>query len=176
MNTHYITLPFSEQELENVKSGDLIYLSGYIYTARDAAHARLIKNQKKGNFDINLSGEVVYYVGPTPSFDDHIVGSAGPTTSSRMDRFTPQLMDAGLVGTIGKGNRSQDIVESCKKNKGLYLVTTGGVGALLSNQIVSYEEIMYKDLGVESIKRLKIEDFPVYVAYDIYGNDIFKKN
>ncbi len=175
MNIHNITLPFTKEQLETVRCGDLVYLSGYIYTARDAAHARLHKTLKEGKCDLDVAGQVIYYVGPTPAFEDFVVGSAGPTTSSRMDRFTPDLMDAGLVATIGKGDRSQQIIDSCVRNKGLYLVTTGGVGALLSSQIVEYEEVMYGDLGPESIKRLKLKDFPTYVAYDIYGDDIFQK-
>ncbi len=173
MKTHYVTLPFKPELMDEYKSGDLIYLSGYIYTARDAAHVRIHQSLLAGKCDLDLKDQVIYYVGPTPAFDDFIIGSAGPTTSVRMDKFTPDLMDAGLVATIGKGDRDQTIIDSCKKNKGLYLVTTGGVGALLSNQIVEYQEIMYQDLGPESVKRLKLQDFPVYVAYDIEGNDIF---
>lgn len=175
MNTHYITLPFTQKQIASVTSGDLIYLSGYIYTARDAAHNRLHKSLLAGNCDLDIAGQVIYYVGPTPAFDDFIIGSAGPTTSARMDRYTPELMDAGLVATIGKGDRSQSVIDACVRNQGLYLVTTGGVGALLSNQITEYKEIMYQDLGPESIKRLKLDNFPVYVAYDTNGNDIFKK-
>ncbi len=173
MNTHYVTLPFNREEMEIFKSGDLIYLSGYIYTARDAAHVRIHQSLIEGNCDLDLKDQVIYYVGPTPAFDDFIIGSAGPTTSVRMDKFTPDLMDAGLTATIGKGDRDQSIIDACIRNKGLYLVSTGGVGALLSNQITEYDELMYEDLGPESVKRLKLEEFPVYVAYDVLGNDIF---
>ncbi len=176
MNTYNVTLPFTDEFIETVKSGDLIYLNGYIYTARDAAHNRLHQTLLDGSCDLDLAGQVIYYVGPTPAFDDFIVGSAGPTTSSRMDRYTPDMMDAGLRATIGKGDRDQSIIDACTRNKGLYLVTTGGVGALLSNQIVEYEEIMYQDLGPESVKRLKLDNFPVFVAYDSNGNDIFKQD
>lgn len=175
MNTFHITLPFTMEERELVHSGDLIYLSGEIYTARDAAHARIYESLLAGNCDLSLANEVIYYVGPTPAFDQHIVGSAGPTTSARMDRYTPALMDAGLVATIGKGERDPEIITACVRNRGLYLVATGGVGALLSSQIEHYQEIMYEDLGPESVKKLKLKDFPVYVAYDIYGNDIYNK-
>ncbi len=175
MNTYHITLPFDKQQISQFKAGDMLYLSGYIYTARDAAHVRLLQTLEAGKCDLDLTDQVIYYVGPTPAFDDYIIGSAGPTTASRMDRFTPQLMDAGLVATIGKGDRDQAVIDSCVRNQGLYLVTTGGVGALLSNQITEYEEIMYQDLGPESIKRLKLEEFPVYVAYDCAGNDIFAR-
>lgn len=175
MNTYYIDLPFTTSDKSKLNSGDLIYLSGDIYTARDAAHVRLLNSLEAGKCDLELENQVIYYVGPTPSFGDNIVGSAGPTTSSRMDRYTPKLMDAGLVATIGKGDRDSSIIDACKRNKGLYLVSTGGVGALLSNQIIEYEEIMYADLGPESVKRLKLDKFPVYVAYDVNGNDIFKR-
>lgn len=175
MNTFNITLPFTDKDISAVRSGDLIYLSGYIYTARDAAHNRLHKTLLAGDCDLDLNGQVIYYVGPTPAFNDFIVGSAGPTTSGRMDRYTPEMMDAGLRATIGKGDRDSAVIDACVRNKGLYLVSTGGVGALLSNQITEYQEIMYEDLGPESVKRLKLDKFPVFVAYDIYGNDIFKK-
>lgn len=175
MQTYEITLPFTDNDLAQLKSGDMVYLSGDIYTARDAAHNRIHKSLLAGNCDLDIKGQVIYYVGPTPAFGDFVVGSAGPTTSVRMDRYTPDLMDAGLVATIGKGNRDQAVIDSCVRNRGVYFVTTGGVGALLSNQIVEYQEIMYKDLGPESVKRLKLDRFPVYVAYDIYGNDIFKQ-
>lgn len=175
MKTHNITLPFDESKMAEYKAGDMLLLNGYIYTARDAAHNRLLKSIEAGKPDLDIKDQVIYYVGPTPKFDDHIIGSAGPTTSSRMDRFTPTLMNLGLKATIGKGDRDNSIIDSCKANKGLYLVTTGGVGALLNSKIVEYEEIMYQDLGPESIKRLKLKDFPVYVAYDIHGNDIFKQ-
>lgn len=175
MNTYYITLPFDREQIKSFKSGDLLYLSGYIYTARDAAHVRLHNSLLAGKCDLDLTDQVIYYVGPTPAFDDHVIGSAGPTTSTRMDRYTPDLMAAGLVATIGKGDRDPSIIEACKSNNGLYLVTTGGVGALLSNQIVEYQEIMYQDLGPESLKRLKLKDFPVFIAYDPEGNDIFNQ-
>lgn len=173
MQTYNITLPFDREQIKQFKSGDLLYLTGYIYTARDAAHVRLQNSLDAGKCDLDLTDQVIYYVGPTPAFDQHVIGSAGPTTSTRMDRYTPDLMAAGLVATIGKGDRDQAVIEACKTNKGLYLVTTGGVGALLSNQITEYEEIMYQDLGPESLKRLKLENFPVFVAYDTEGNDIF---
>ncbi len=173
MKTMNITLPFTAEQLSELKSGDMIYLSGYVYTARDAAHVRIYESLMEGKCDINLKNEVIYYVGPTPKFNDFIIGSAGPTTSSRMDKYTQALMNAGLKATIGKGQRDKKIIDACINNNGLYLITTGGVGALLSNKIEEVEEILYKDLGPESIKRLKIKDFPVYVAYDTYGNDIF---
>lgn len=176
MNTYNVNLPFKKGEISNYRAGDLLYLNGYIYTARDAAHRRIHESLLIGKCDLDLANETIYYVGPTPAFGDHVIGSAGPTTASRMDRFTPDLMDAGLIATIGKGDRGQQVIDACVRNKGLYLVTTGGVGALLSNQITDYEEIMYQDLGPESVKRLKLQNFPVFVAYDTKGNDIFKGN
>lgn len=173
MKTFNIELPFSEQELETLRAGDLIYLSGTVYTARDAAHKRMLDNLENLPFD--LQNQVIYYVGPTPKFGNLAVGSAGPTTAARMDRFTPKLMNMGIKATIGKGDRDQSIIDACHKNRGLYLVATGGVGALLSKCILSCEEIAYLDLGPESIKKLKIKDFPVYVAYDINKNDIFNQ-
>lgn len=174
MKTYKINLPFTDEQLNDIRSGDLLYLSGDIFTARDAAHVRLYKSLQAGKCDLDLNGQIIYYVGPTPAFDDHIIGSSGPTTSSRLDKYTPALMEAGLVATIGKGNRDDSIIESCKINNGLYLVATGGVGALLSKNIIGYQEVMYEDLGPESIKRLTLKDFPVYVAYDTKGNDIFQ--
>ncbi len=174
MKTHYINLPFSNEDLEKVESGNLLYLSGTVYTARDAAHKRMVEEMGTNELALELNNQVIYYVGPTPKFGDLVVGSAGPTTSARMDRFTPTLMNAGVKATIGKGDRDESVKLACQETKGLYLVTTGGVGALLSNCITELEEIMYLDLGPESIKRLKVKDFPVYVAYDIHGNDIFE--
>lgn len=173
MKTHKINLPFTKKELEIVKSGDMLYLSGIVYTARDAAHNRMAQNMD--NLPIELEGQVIYYVGPTPTFGNNPIGSAGPTTSARMDGFTPNLMKNGLVATIGKGDRDPAIIKACQEYSGLYLVTTGGVGALLSQCITSCQEIAYHDLGPESIKKLILKDFPVYVAYDLYGNDIFEK-
>ncbi len=173
MNTYYINLPFKSEDIAKFKSGDMLYLSGTIYTARDAAHKRLFD---EGLIDtLNLNNKIIYYVGPTPSFGDNIIGSAGPTTSSRMDIFTPKLMQSGIVATIGKGDRDDTVKAACIENKGLYLITTGGVGALLSKCIKSIEVIMFDDLGCESIKKLEVENFPVYVAYDIYGGDIYNK-
>lgn len=174
MEIYEAILPFTEVDIKKFRSGDMLYLSGYIYTARDAAHMRIHDSLCNGDLSLHLDNEVIYYVGPTPAFGDFIVGSSGPTTSTRMDRYTPDLMDAGLRATIGKGEREREIIDACVRNQGLYLVTTGGVGALLSEKIIEYQEVMYEDLGPESVKRLKLDKFPVYVAYDIYGNDIFK--
>ncbi len=171
MNTYKIKLPFSDDDLAMVKAGDMLLLTGRVYTARDAAHKRLMENIE--NLPIDIKNQVIYYVGPTPKFGDLPIGSAGPTTSARMDCFTPELMKRGLKATIGKGDRDSTVLNACVRNQGLYLVTTGGVGALLSKCITSCEEVTYADLGPESIKLLEIKDFPVYVAYDINGNDIY---
>lgn len=173
MNTYKITLPFTKEEVSKVKAGDMLYLSGVVYTARDAAHKRMLDNLEE--LPIELQDQVIYYVGPTPTFGENAIGSAGPTTSARMDRFTPALMERGLTATIGKGDRASEIKEACIKYNGLYLVTTGGVGALLSKCIKKCEEIAYFDLGPESIKKLELDEFPVYVAYDNEGNDIFEQ-
>lgn len=171
MKKYNIELPFKQEDIKKVRAGDLLYLTGTVYTARDAAHKRLVENLE--NLPIDIENQVIYYVGPTPKFGNLPIGSAGPTTSARMDRFTPQLMQHGLKATIGKGDRDISVLNSCIENQGLYLVTTGGVGALLSKCITKCEEIVYQDLGPESIKKLEIVDFPVYVGYDVYGNDIY---
>ncbi len=171
MKKYNIELPFKQEDIKKVRAGDLLYLTGTVYTARDAAHKRLVENLE--NLPIDIENQVIYYVGPTPKFGDLPIGSAGPTTSARMDRFTPLLMQHGLKATIGKGDRDISVLNACVENQGLYLVTTGGVGALLSKCITKCDEIVYQDLGPESIKKLEITDFPVYVGYDVYGNDIY---
>lgn len=173
MKTYYINLPFTDEDLKILRSGDLVYLSGSILCARDAAHKKMFLELSNNTFDVNLKNEVIYYVGPTPQHSNLIIGSAGPTTSARMDKYTPKLNELGVVATIGKGDRSKEVIDSCIKNKSLYLVATGGAGALLSQKIISYETIRYHDLATESMKRMVVKDFPLYVAYDIYGNDIF---
>ncbi len=160
---------------EKLKIGDKLFLTGYIYTARDAAHKRflsLIDENKSLPFDI--CGSVIYYAGPTAAPEGKAIGSCGPTTSSRMDKFAPKLLDLGLVAMIGKGERNNEVISSIVKNKALYLCAVGGAGALASKCIKSCEVIAFEDLGCESVKRLYIEDFPVVVANDSFGGDIFK--
>lgn len=154
--------------------GTRVLISGVIYTARDAAHYRLVQALDKGDkppFDLN--GQTLYYMGPSPAQPDQVIGSAGPTTSSRMDIYTPRLIAAGIRAMIGKGNRSSAVKEAIKKYKAVYFATIGGAGALLAKSIKQVEVIAYEDLGAEAILRLNVEDFPAIVANDIYGEDLF---
>lgn len=169
-----IETPLSDEIIEQLRAKSIVLINGYVYTARDAAHRRLvelIKNDAPLPFD--LKGQVIYYVGPTPPPPGKVIGSAGPTTSSRMDSFTPILLSLGLKGMIGKGPRSQEVIEAIKRYKAVYFLATGGAGALLSKCIISVEEIAFPDLGTESIKKLLLKDFPVIVAIDCFGTTIF---
>ncbi|MGB9710714.1 MAG: Fe-S-containing hydro-lyase [Thermodesulfovibrio sp.] len=171
-----IETPLTDEVVENLKAGDIVLINGYVYTARDAAHKKivgLIKNDAPLPFD--LKGQVIYYVGPTPAPPGKVIGSAGPTTSSRMDSYVPLLLSLGLKGMIGKGQRSEEVRQAIKKYKAVYFLATGGVGALLSKHIVSAQEIAFPELGPESVKKLLLKDFPVIVAIDCYGADIFKR-
>lgn len=157
-------------------AGTQVLLSGVIYTARDAAHLRLIQALDKGEpLPFDLEGQTIYYVGPSPVRPGEVIGSAGPTTSSRMDRYTPRLLAAGLKAMIGKGNRSPEVKEAIKRYKAVYFVAVGGAGALLAESIKGAEVIAYADLGTEAILRLTVENFPVIVANDIYGADLFEQ-
>ena len=171
---YYINLPTTEEKLVELKSGDSVYLSGIIYTARDAAHKRLVALINDGKpLPFDLDNAVIYYVGPTPAKPGEIIGSAGPTTSYRMDAYAPLLMDHGVCGMIGKGKRSQDVKESMVKNKAVYFAAIGGAGALLANCIKKSEVIAFDDLGSEAIHRLEVENFPVTVINDTHGNDLY---
>ena len=168
--------PLSDEDVAKLKAGDIVYLSGTIYTARDAAHKRLvdlISNKEELPFDIR--GAVIYFVGPTPPKPGEPIGSAGPTTSYRMDSYSPTLIEYGLKGMIGKGKRNNEVKEACKKYKAVYFGATGGAGALLSERIKSAKVIAYPELGPEAIRELEVEDFPVVVVNDIYGNDLYEK-
>ncbi len=159
-----------------LKAGDEILLCGTIYTARDAAHKRLMQLIREGKpTPFGLDTTVIYYAGPTPAQNNLAVGSCGPTTSSRMDIYTPELYDMGLVATIGKGDRSQEVKKSIIRNGSPYFCALGGAGALASKAIKSCEVIAFDDLGCESIKKLEIEDFPLFVGIDVYGNSIFRE-
>lgn len=169
-----INTPFTKQKAKELKAGDIVTLNGVIYTARDAAHKRLVEalnNFSKIPFD--LENQIIYYVGPAPAKPGEIIGSAGPTTSYRMDKYAPYLMDRGLTGMIGKGKRSLEVIEAMKKNKAVYFGAIGGAGALLANHIKEAEVIGYEDLGAEAIHKLTVVDFPVTVIIDIYGNNIY---
>lgn len=171
----YISLPMNDSTIKDLIAGDYIYLSGIIYTARDAAHKRMyeaMKNQEKIPFDVN--NNIIYYLGPTPAKENQVIGSAGPTTSSRMDKYTPMLLDLGLKGMIGKGKRSSVVIESMKKNQTIYFAAVGGAGALLSKCITASKIIAYEDLGTEAIRELKVVNFPVIVVIDIYGNNLYE--
>lgn len=167
---HYITLPFTEQMIAEIKCGDILYLSGTIYTARDAAHKRMTEELAEGRpIPFDICGAVVYYLGPTPARPGQVIGSAGPTTSGRMDKYTPALLDLGLKGMIGKGRRSEAVREAIKKNKAIYMGATGGAGALLSKCIKEACVVAYEDLGTEAIRKLRVENFPVTVLTDAQG-------
>lgn len=170
-----ITLPIDNETIKTLKCGEMINLSGVIYTARDAAHQRLINciNQNQ-ELPFDLKGQAIYYVGPTPNKEGEVIGSAGPTTSYRMDDLTEPLLDRGLKLMIGKGKRNQAVVDSMKKNTCAYLAAIGGAGAYISNSIKKSEIIAYEDLGAEAIRRLEVEDLLVVVAIDYNGNNIYE--
>lgn len=170
-----ITLPLSKEQAKSLKAGDMCYASGVLYTARDAAHKRLYDSIEKGeSLPIELENTVLYYLGPTPAREGQVIGSAGPTTSSRMDKYTPALLDLGLSGVIGKGRRSTEVKESLQKNGAVYFAAIGGAGALLSKCITSAEVIAYDDLGTEAIRKLTVKDLPIVVIIDSEGNDYYE--
>lgn len=170
----YITAPIQDEDVKDLKAGDYVYISGTIYTARDAAHKRMYESLQNGeNLPIELKNNIIYYLGPTPAREGQVIGSAGPTTSSRMDKYAPSLMDKGLKGMIGKGRRSGEVIDSMKKNTAVYFAAIGGAGALLSKCIKESEVIAYDDLGTEAIRRLKVENFPVIVVIDSEGNNLY---
>ncbi len=159
---------------ENVRAGDEVFVSGYVYTARDAVHKKIAALIQNGEpLPININGAIIYYAGPSQTPPGAVIGSCGPTTSSRMDAFAPMLLDMGLAAMIGKGERSYTVKDAIVKNKALYFCAVGGAGALASRCIKSVEVIAFKELGCESLKQLYVEDFPLYCANDIYGGDIF---
>lgn len=171
----YVQLPISDQDAEGLKAGDYVYLTGTLYTARDAAHKRMQETLDRGeSLPFPLAHHLLYYMGPSPAREGRPIGSAGPTTSSRMDKYTPKLLDLGLKGMIGKGKRSQSVKEALVRNKGVYFAAVGGAGALLSKAILSSEVIAYEDLGTEAVRKLKIKDFPVIVVMDSEGNDLYE--
>lgn len=167
--------PLTEDKTKKLKAGDKVYLSGYIYTARDQAHKKLyklIKNNKELPIDLNNS--VLYYTGPAPAKPEQTIGACGPTTSYRMDQYTPALLQKGLKGIIGKGPRSKDVVESLKENKAVYFAAIGGTAALLSKKIIESKIVAYPELETEAIRLLKLKEFPVVVINDVYGNDYYE--
>lgn len=171
----YIKAPISQDDINNLHAGDYVYITGTIYTARDAAHKRMYEALRKGEkLPIKLEGNLIYYMGPSPAREGRPIGSAGPTTSSRMDKYAPSLFDLGLKGVIGKGKRSQAVIDSIIKNEAVYFAAVGGAGALLSKAIKSSEVIAYDDLGTEAIRKLEVENFPVIVVVDKDGNNLYE--
>ncbi|MFP4287140.1 MAG: FumA C-terminus/TtdB family hydratase beta subunit [Candidatus Izemoplasmataceae bacterium] len=166
-----LTPPITDEMIKQLHVGDQVLISGTIYTARDQAHIRLVKEK---DIKFNLDGAIIYYVGPTPAKEGRPIGSSGPTSSYRMDSLSIPLMEKGLKLMIGKGDRSETFREAMIHYNAVYLIATGGAGALLSSKIKSSKILMYEDLGAEAIYELKVEDFPCFVAYDIYGKNIFK--
>ena len=168
--------PLSDADVEKLKAGDKVLLNGVIYTGRDAAHKRLFDLLKEGKpLPVDLKGQVIYYVGPAPAKPGQAIGSAGPTTSGRMDAYSPKLMEIGLKGMIGKGMRKKEVVEAMKKYKAVYFAATGGAGALLAKAIKKAQVVAYEDLGPEAVTRLEVEDFPVIVVNDTQGNDLYQQ-
>lgn len=166
--------PLTEDKISNLKAGDNILLSGVIYSARDAAHKRLIELLDKGKeLPLNIKDETIYYVGPSPAKPGQVIGSAGPTTSYRMDAYAPRLMDLGLKGMIGKGTRNEEVIDSIKKNKAVYFGAIGGAAALIGKSIIKSEIIAYEDLGAEAIRRMEVKDMPLVVIIDPQGNNLY---
>lgn len=171
----YINAPLKEEDIKCLEAGDYVYITGIIYTARDAAHKRMYEAlQKKEELPIKMNHNIIYYMGPSPAREGKVIGSAGPTTSSRMDKYTPSLLDLGLKGMIGKGKRQDIVKDSIVKNGAVYFAAVGGAGALLSKRIISSKVIAYDDLGTEAIRELKVKDFPVIVVIDSKGNNLYE--
>lgn len=170
-----ISTPLNEEITMGLRAGDSILLSGTIYTARDAAHGRLINLLKEEKeLPLNIKDEIIYYVGPTPEKPGQVIGAAGPTTSYRMDSYAPTLLDLGLKGMIGKGARNEEVVEAIKRNKAIYFGAIGGAGALISKSIIKSEIIAYDDLGAEAIRKLEVKDMPLVVIIDAQGNNLYQ--
>ncbi len=171
-----ISTPLDDETVTRLKSGDNLLINGIIYTGRDAAHKRLVDLLDRGeSLPFDIAGQIIYFVGPTPARPGRPVGSAGPTTSYRMDAYSPKLIAQGLKGMIGKGARSQEVLEAIKTYKCLYLAAVGGAGALISQSIKSSQVIAYEDLGPEAIRKMEVEDFPAVVVNDVFGNDLYKE-
>ncbi|MDP6102166.1 MAG: Fe-S-containing hydro-lyase [Dehalococcoidia bacterium] len=171
-----ITTPLTDEALADLNVGDEVLLTGVIYTARDAAHRRVLEAVKQGEEPpIDLKGQIIYYTGPTPPRPGQIIGSAGPTTAYRMDPFTPKMLDLGTKAIVGKGGRSKEVRDAFVSHKAVYFGAIGGSGALLSGSIKKVDIVAYEDLGTEAIRRLEVEDFPVIVVNDIYGNDLLEQ-
>ena len=171
----HINAPLDAQTARELRAGDYVYITGAIYTARDAAHLRMDKALNRGEqLPVSLENNIIYYMGPSPAREGRPIGSAGPTTASRMDKYAPKLLDLGLGAMIGKGNRSQAVKEAIVRNGAVYFAAVGGAGALLSKSILSSEVVAYDDLGTEAIRRLEVKDFPVIVVIDSLGNNLYE--
>lgn len=167
--------PLDKEEIQTLRAGDYVKITGTIYTARDAAHKRIAETLDKGEqLPVEISGITIYYLGPTPAREGHVIGSAGPTTASRMDKYTPRLLDLGMAAMIGKGKRTKEVQEAIVRNGSVYFAAVGGAGALLSKCIKKAEVIAYEDLGTEAIRKLYVEDFPVIVVIDSQGNNLYE--
>lgn len=171
----YIKAPITKDVAASLHAGDYIYITGIIYTARDAAHKRMDEALENGGpLPVDIKNQVIYYMGPSPAREGRPIGSAGPTTASRMDKYTPRLLDLGLAAMIGKGKRNKEVLEAVKRNKSVYMAAVGGAGALLSKCIKSSEVVAYDDLGPEAIRKLEVENFPVVVVADCEGNNLYE--
>ena len=171
----HINVPMNRETAISLHAGDYVYISGTIYTARDAAHKRMYEALERGEkLPLDMEDNVIYYMGPSPARTGRPIGSAGPTTASRMDKYAPSLMDLGLRGMIGKGKRNQAVKDAVVRNKAVYFAAVGGAGALLSKSILSSEVIAYDDLGTEAIRKLEVKDFPAIVVIDTKGNNLYE--
>ena len=170
-----IRTPLSDADVQSLKAGDRVRISGVVYTARDAAHGRLLPLIEKGeSLPIDVKGQIIYYTGPSPARPGGVIGSVGPTTASRMDKFTPALLALGLKGTIGKGYRAQAVKDALRQHTGVYLGSIGGAGAVLSEFVKAAQVVAYEDLGTEAIRRLEVDGFPASVLYDCHGGDLYQ--
>lgn len=171
----YIKAPLEKEIVKTLRAGDYAYITGTIYTARDAAHKRMDETLREGKeLPVPFKDEIVYYMGPSPAREGRVIGSAGPTTASRMDKYTPKLLDLGLGGMIGKGKRSKEVIDAIIRNQSVYFAAVGGAGALLSKCIQESEVVAYDDLGTEAIRRLTVKNFPVIVVIDCEGNNLYE--
>lgn len=171
----HIKAPITKEVSRSLHAGDYVYITGTIYTARDAAHKRMDEALSNGeNLPINIENQVIYYMGPSPAREGRPIGSAGPTTASRMDKYAPRLLDLGLSAMIGKGKRSKEVLDTVVRNESVYFAAVGGAGALLSKCIKSSEVVAYDDLGTEAIRKLEVENFPVIVVADCEGNNLYE--
>ena len=171
----YMQAPLDKEEVKALEAGDYVYITGTIYTARDAAHLRMSEALDRGEeLPIDLNNNIIYYMGPTPAREGRVIGSAGPTTASRMDKYAPRLLDLGLTGMIGKGRRKPEVTDAIVRNAAVFFAAVGGAGALLSKCIKKAEVIAYDDLGTEAIRRLTVNNFPVIVVIDAQGNNLYE--